>query len=208
LTSGDTHSIILMDLFGFEAFPKNRSEQLFVNCVNEQMQYHYNQRVFVWEMIEQEEEQVPVIKLNYYDNKTAVDHLMNTPKGLFHVVDDASRGMYSYEYITDTVGERKSPYVQRYSSHEFSVAHYTGKIIYDSRDIVEKNRDFIPPEMLETLRLSSEDIVKICFTNALSKSGNLTMEMNEESLKSSNRRGSKWAGALISEKTKHKVEKI
>lgn len=196
-----------MDLFGFECNPRNHFEQLIVNSINEQMQYHFNQRVFVWEMIEQEEEHVPVIKLQYYDNKIAVDHLMNNPKGLFHVVDDASRGQYSYEYITEAVNNRKSPYVSRFSSHEFTIAHYTGKINYDARDLIEKNRDFLPPEMVETLRSSSEHILRVGFTNPLSKSGNLTMAMNsDESEPSANgRRRSKWGAALISEKSKAKV---
>jgi len=206
--SGDINSIVLMDLFGFECNARNYMEQLIVNALNEQMQFHFNQRVFVWEMIEQEEEHVPVIKLQYYDNKIAVDHLMNNPKGLFHVIDDATRGQYSHEYITDSLTNRKSPYVQRFSSHEFTIAHYTGKLTYDCRDLVEKNRDFMPPEMMETLRASTENIVKICFTNPLSKSGNLTMavkddETTEPSEKS--RRKSKWGAALISEKTKNKA---
>lgn len=205
--SGDVNSIILMDLFGFECQQRNRIEQLVINSLNEQMQYHFNQRCFVWEMIEQEEEQVPVTKLQFYDNKIAVDHLMNNPKGLFHVIDDASRGKYSYDYIIESVNNRKSPYVQRHSGHEFSIAHYTGKVNYDSRELIEKNCDFVPPEMMETLRSSSEYLVRICFTNPLSKSGNLTMAMNSDQTDSTakGRRSSKWGAALISEKTKAKV---
>jgi myosin III len=196
-----------MDLFGFECYQRNHFPQLIVNSINEQMQYHFNQRSFVWEMIEQEEEHIPVTKLHFYDNKIAVDHLMNNPKGLFHVIDDASRGQYSYEYITESVNNRKSPYVQRFSAHEFTIAHYTGKVQYDSRDLIEKNRDFLPPEMVETLRLSSDHIVKVCFTNPLTKSGNLTMAMNSDEPSqpvTSKRKRSKWGEALIFEKTKAK----
>lgn len=196
-----------MDLFGFECNPRNHFEQLIVNSLNEQMQYHFNQRCFVWEMIEQEEEHVPVTKLQFYDNKIAVDHLMNNPKGLFHVIDDSSRGQYSYEYITESLNSRKSPYVQRYSAHEFTIAHYTGKVNYDARDLIEKNRDFLPAEIMETLRTSTEPIVKVCFTNPLTKSGNLTMAMNSDQTEpsSSARRKSKWGAALMSEKPKIKV---
>lgn len=158
-------------------------------------------------MIEQEEEQIPVTKLHYYDNKIAVDHLMNNPKGLFHVVDDASRGQYSYDYIIESINNRKSPFVHRFSSHEFTVAHYTGKVNYDARDLIEKNRDFVPPEMMETLRASKEHIMKICFTNPLSKSGNLTMALNTDQTTepSKVKKTSKWGAALINEKTKNKV---
>ncbi|CRK93540.1 CLUMA_CG007073, isoform A [Clunio marinus] len=201
---GDVHSIILMDLFGFECNTKNHFEQLIVNSFNEQMQYHFNQRCFIWEMIEQEEEHVPVTKLQFYDNKIAVDHLMSNPKGLFHVIDDASRGQYSYEYITESINNRKSPYVQRYTAHEFTVAHYTGKVTYDSRDLMEKNRDFIPPEMMETLRGSTEFIIKICFSNPLTKSGNLTMALSTDVVESTtnDKRKSRWGAALLGEKYK------
>lgn len=52
-TSGDMHMITLTDMFGFECFHRNRTEQLMINSLNEQIQYHYNQRMFVWEMMEQ-----------------------------------------------------------------------------------------------------------------------------------------------------------
>lgn len=40
-------------MFGFECFHRNRTEQLMINSLNEQIQYHYNQRMFVWEMVEE-----------------------------------------------------------------------------------------------------------------------------------------------------------
>lgn len=45
---------------------------------------------------------------------------------------------------------KKNTHVQRVSGHELSVAHYTGKITYDARQFSDKNRDFIPPEMVGT----------------------------------------------------------
>lgn len=48
----------------------------------------------------------------------------------------------------ESIANKKNPYVQRSSGHEFSVAHYTGKVTYDVRDMADKNRDFLPPEMV------------------------------------------------------------
>lgn len=39
-------------MYGFECFHRNGLEQLMINTLNEQMQYHYNQRIFVSEMLE------------------------------------------------------------------------------------------------------------------------------------------------------------
>lgn len=185
-------------MFGFECFFQNHFDQLMVNSLNEQMQYHYNQRVFVWEMIEQEEEGVPGNSLHFYDNKLAVDHLMSKPKGLFHVIDDSSKGRHTYHYITDALKKTDSVYVKRVNDQDFSVSHYTGKLTYDSRDIPEKNRDFLPPELLETLRSSNEEIIKISFTNKLSKTGNLTMSDGENHpISEKTTKKGKWGAALM-----------
>ena len=54
----------------------------------------------------------------------------------------------SSKLFPDSINTKKSAYIQRVSGHEFSVAHYTGKLTYDARDLADKNRDFIPPEMV------------------------------------------------------------
>lgn len=92
-------------MFGFECFLRNHTEQLLINSLNEQLQYHYNQRMFAWEMLEQEEEQIPGTAYRYNDNKVAVDHLMTKPYGLFYLIDDATKGRMNYEYITGELHE-------------------------------------------------------------------------------------------------------
>lgn len=90
-------------MFGFECFHRNRLEQLIVNTMNEQVQFLYNQRLFSWEMQEQEEEQVPVTALHFYDNKAAVDQLMGRPLGLFYILDEACRTSGGQEYIMSMI---------------------------------------------------------------------------------------------------------
>lgn len=90
------------------------------------------------------------------------------------------------------------------------MAHYTGKVTYDCREMADKNRDFLPPEMVgteqkcrtyffsskvyqtcinlltnlklqvETMRTSANEIVKILFLNPLSKTGNLTVAYSHQ----------------------------
>lgn len=64
--------ITLTDMFGFECFHRNRTEQLMINSLNEQIQYHYNQRMFVWEMMEQ----VCYVSTSYIDIEYCL-HLYN-----------------------------------------------------------------------------------------------------------------------------------
>lgn len=99
LFSGDIHTISILDMFGFECLSRNRFEQLMINSLNEQLQYHYNQRMFTFEMVEQEEEQIPHTNYKFHDNKTTVDHLMTKPYGLFFLIDDATRDRLDYNYI-------------------------------------------------------------------------------------------------------------
>lgn len=90
-------------MFGFECFERNDLEQLFVNTINEQMQYHYIQRVFAWEILEQMEEEIPVVTLNYYDNKLAVDQLLGKPTGILSLIDDCSRSGHSCQHILGNI---------------------------------------------------------------------------------------------------------
>lgn len=100
--SGDKYSVSLLDMFGFECFHRNRLEQLIVNTTNEQIQFLYNQRIFAWEMQEEEQEGIQVAPLHYYDNKSSVDQLMARPAGIFYLLDEASRNGNGQEFIIST----------------------------------------------------------------------------------------------------------
>uniref|UniRef100_W8BGP4 non-specific serine/threonine protein kinase n=2 Tax=Ceratitis capitata TaxID=7213 RepID=W8BGP4_CERCA len=172
---GDTNAVVVHDMFGFECFHRNGLEQLMINTLNEQMQYHYNQRIFVNEMLEMEADDIPTDNLNFYDNKTALDNLLTKPDGLFYIIDDASRTSQDQDLIMDRVVERHSQFVKKHTATEISVAHYTGRIIYDTRAFTDINRDFVPPEMIESFRSSMDENIMMMFTNQLTKAGNLTM---------------------------------
>ncbi|XP_076302995.1 LOW QUALITY PROTEIN: neither inactivation nor afterpotential protein C-like, partial [Lasioglossum baleicum] len=199
---GDKYAINVMDLFGFECFSVNRLEQLIVNTMNEQMQCYYNQRVFAWEMQEQEEEEIPMQRLHFYDNKDAIDRLLSRDRGLFTTIDEASKNMLDYQYVINKIQQRSdSIYIKAVSSHEFTVAHYTGKLLYDASEIPEKNRDFVPPEMIETLRQSTVETVKEMFTNKLTKAGSLTVVIEAPKVAETTTTKGKW-GALMQETSK------
>ncbi|XP_055920524.1 neither inactivation nor afterpotential protein C isoform X1 [Eupeodes corollae] len=172
---GDANTIVIYDLYGFECFHRNGFEQLMINTINEQMQYHYNQRIFVSEMLEQEADGIPTMQLNFYDNKSALDNLLTKPDGLFYIIDEASRTSQDQDQIMDRVAEKKSQFVKKHSNTEVAVSHYTGRLLYDTRAFVDINRDFVPPEMIEALRSSLDENTVMMFTNMLTKAGNLTM---------------------------------
>lgn len=106
--SGSKYSIKLLDYFGFECFNKNNYFQLLVNCFNEQMHYHYLQRIFAWEMTDLENEEIEFTPIHFYNNKDTLNELLGKPDGLFSLIDDASKKGLQGKYITGELEFSKS----------------------------------------------------------------------------------------------------
>lgn len=68
-------------------------------------------------------------------------------------------------------------------TEEFSIAHFTGKIPYCVNGMGKENRDFLPPEITDSIRTSENPIIKMFFTNKLSKTGNLNVSFEEKTVK-------------------------
>lgn len=92
----------------------------------------------------------------------------------YALLTQRSLRLYSL-FSLDRVSEKHSQFVKKHTATELSVAHYTGRIIYDTRAFTDINRDFVPPEMIETFRSSLDESIMLMFTNQLTKAGNLTM---------------------------------
>lgn len=84
-------AIGLLDIFGFENFPKNSFEQLCINIANEQIQYYFNQHIFTWEQQEYMAEGIPVDLVEFSDNRPVLDMLLSKPMGLLALLDEESR---------------------------------------------------------------------------------------------------------------------
>ena len=50
--------------------------------------------------------------------------------------------------------------IRKATSTKFTVAHYFKRVEYNAQDIPLKNHDFLPPEMVETLRQSTNFVIK------------------------------------------------
>lgn len=61
---------------------------------------------------------------------------------------------------------------------EFSIAHFTGRVSYNSKEMSDKNRDFLPAEVIETLRESANPIIRSLFLNKLDKTGCLVLNFD------------------------------
>ena len=55
----------------------------------------------------------------------------------------------------------------------FSVMHFAGQVQYDARGFLEKNRDYVAPEIIQVLRSSRVQLVSSLFQLPLTKTGAL-----------------------------------
>ncbi len=105
---------------------------------------------------------------------------------------------YNVSLLPDTIANTpRGTRIRKATSTNFTVAHYCKKVEYNARDFPEKNHDFLPPEMIETMRQSSNFVIKQLFTNRLTKSGNLTIS-TEQNLAIFTGTRRKWGAALVS----------
>jgi myosin-3 len=55
----------------------------------------------------------------------------------------------------------------------FSIIHFAGQVQYDARGFLEKNRDYLAPEIIQILRSSHVQLISSLFQFPLSKTGAL-----------------------------------
>lgn len=55
----------------------------------------------------------------------------------------------------------------------FAVHHFAGKVVYHADGFLEKNRNFLPAEVIQLVRQSRFDVVRFMFQCPITKTGNL-----------------------------------
>ncbi|KZS21454.1 Neither inactivation nor afterpotential protein C [Daphnia magna] len=181
LVYGEPLSIGLLDIFGFENHlgpgGRNSFEQLCINIANEQIQYFFNQHVFTWEQQEYMAEGINVEVVEYTDNRPVLDMFLAKPLGLLALLDEESRfpGASDISLIEKFQKNITSDYYIRHKAHglDFTVQHYAGRVSYEATSFLEKNRNFLPHEVVQLLRNSQNPTVQFLFNCPLTKTGNL-----------------------------------
>ncbi|CAH1975462.1 unnamed protein product [Acanthoscelides obtectus] len=176
---GAKYFVKILDYFGFECFKNNGISQLMVNSFNELLHYHFLQRTFAWELADLKTENIEFTPIKYYNNKSTLNELLEKPEGVLSIIDDASKKGLSSTYISDNICNQEKQKVFIYDASSFTIAHYTGKVTYNCNEMASKNRDFLPPEIIETMRMSENPIISMLFTNKLDRTGNLILSFEE-----------------------------
>lgn len=170
-------SVALLDIFGFEDLQKNSLEQLCINIANEQIQFFFNQHVFAWEQQEYLNEGLSVQPVSFGDNRPVLDMFLGRPLGLLALLDEESHfpNATDQSLIDKFHNNIKSKYYIRPKSNalQFTIRHHAGKVLYDARCFVEKNRNFLPTEIVQLLRQSKLPVVQTLFQSPLTKTGQL-----------------------------------
>lgn len=155
----------VLDIYGFEHFAKNSFEQFCINYANEKLQQEFNQHVFKLEQEEYLREEIDWTFIDFSDNQPCID-LIEAKLGVLSLLDEESRlPMGSDEHFVTKLhhnfaGEKSKFYKKpRFGKSAFTVCHYAIDVTYESDGFIEKNRDTVPDEHMEVLRLSSNTLL-------------------------------------------------
>jgi len=166
-----------LDIFGFENFKTNSFEQLCINIANEQIQYYFNQHIFRLEQQEYLKEGISMELITFNDNKPVIDMFLGRPLGILVLLDEETH----FPNATDASlveklhnNIRSQHYLKPKSNAlQFTILHYAGKVTYDARHFLDKNRNHISPEIIQLLRQSTMSVIKALFETPLTKTGHL-----------------------------------
>ncbi|WPH02692.1 Hypothetical protein R9X50_00555800 [Acrodontium crateriforme] len=166
-----SHSIGILDIYGFEIFEKNSFEQLCINYVNEKLQQIFIQLTLKTEQEEYEREQIKWTPIKYFDNKVVCELIEEKrPPGVFAALNDACATAHADPTAADQT------FVQRLNAlsgnpnfaprqGQFVIKHYAGDVNYAVEGMTDKNKDQLLKDILNLCDQSSNQFVHTLFPN-------------------------------------------
>ena len=132
--AGNEVEIGILDIFGFEHFEHNSFEQMCINLANEQLQFFFNQHIFMMELEEYKSEGINIRDVKFVDNKPLLEMFLGKPIGVLALLDEQC----VYPKATDEtfIGKlyehfSKQPYfisAKRTILDTFTISHYAGHV--------------------------------------------------------------------------------
>jgi myosin heavy subunit len=163
LSKEKKHAFIgVLDISGFEIFKYNSFEQLCINYTNEKLQQFFNHHMFKLEQEEYQREQINWTFIDFgMDSQATIDLIdAKAPPGILALLDEAcftqSTDAVFLSKVHNQFGKNHPKYEEpRFSKTAFGIEHYAGKVIYETEDWLEKNKDPLQND-LKTAFLNSE----------------------------------------------------
>ncbi|XP_060592914.1 myosin-IIIb-like isoform X2 [Ruditapes philippinarum] len=185
----EQREIGILDIFGFEHFEKNSFEQACINLANEQLQYFFNHHVFKQEQEEYSREGIDWKEIKFVDNQPLLDLFLGRPLGILTVLDEESKFPRATEKTLVAKFNEKFGKVAYYKPAQsskdsrFTILHYAGQVTYSGEGWLEKNRDTLPPGVMEMLQSSNNALVKSIFKAQVTRTGSLAFQGRQSTRK-------------------------
>ncbi|XP_059208280.1 unconventional myosin-XIX [Centropristis striata] len=162
----------VLDVYGFECFKTNNLEQLCINYANEKLQQHFVAHYLKAQQEEYVSEGLQWSFVKYQDNQSCLDLIEGSPVSVFSLLNEESRLNRASDAKTFRVrlekelGDNANISWDKFSKEpHFTVAHYAGKVNYQIQGMVEKNKDPVPPELINLLQKSDNPLLHQIFTD-------------------------------------------
>ncbi|KAJ2949317.1 hypothetical protein O0L34_g6270 [Tuta absoluta] len=168
----------ILDIYGFEIFPKNSFEQFCINFCNEKLQQLFIQLTLKSEQEEYLREGIEWEPVEYFNNIIICDLIEARHKGIISIMDDECLRPGDANDISFL--EKMSQQLDghpHYKSHrkvdtrtqklmgrdEFCLVHYAGEVTYNVNSFLEKNNDLLFRDLQGVMASSGNSIVSNCF---------------------------------------------
>merc|ERR1711994_804075 len=149
----------ILDIFGFEIFPKNYFEQVF------------NNYTFKEEQAEYQKEGIDVSKIEFVDNIECLNMIEKKPVGIFAMFDEecsVPRGNDKaliekmHKVFAD---QQKNKYYKRIRKkpETFTIMHYAGAVTYQIEGTLAKNKDQIHDSLRMLVMKSGVKLIRDIF---------------------------------------------
>ncbi|KAM9348742.1 unconventional myosin-XIX [Symphorus nematophorus] len=162
----------VLDVYGFECFHINNLEQLCINYANEKLQQHFVAHYLRAQQEEYVSEGLQWSFVKYQDNQNCLDLIEGSPVSVFSLLNEESRLNRASDAKTFRVrlekelSDNANISWDKFSKEpHFTVAHYAGKVNYQIQGMVEKNKDPVPPELIDLLQKSDDPLLHQIFTD-------------------------------------------
>ncbi|XP_026327271.1 myosin-IB [Hyposmocoma kahamanoa] len=168
----------ILDIYGFEIFPKNSFEQFCINFCNEKLQQLFIQLTLKSEQEEYLREGIEWEPVEYFNNIIICDLVEAKHRGIISVLDDECLrpGEATDASFLEKLNQQLGGH-PHYKSHrkvdsrtqklmgrdEFCIVHYAGEVTYSVNTFLEKNNDLLFRDLQTLMSSSGNSTVAKCF---------------------------------------------
>lgn len=168
----------ILDIYGFEIFKKNSFEQFCINFCNEKLQQLFIELTLKSEQDEYNKEGIEWIPVEYFDNKVICNLIEEKYKGIISILDEEClrpgdpTDLTFLSKLNYQLGShphfichsRTTTAIQKTMGRDdFRLIHYAGDVTYNVSGFLDKNNDLLFRDLKETMSLTKNHIVKLCF---------------------------------------------